>query len=1404
MMSVTIINTATAKIPIYTECSAIGNYFPRYHSYVFKLQPGDETAYDNYYWLEEYSDAGFNALWTMDPSELSVDSSIVDSCQYPSNRFGRNDPDYALEELLSDNDIQMLVRPNITRIYDNGDWVADQDHTTDWKSESIDADDDNEVFVWEDDLFGETTDCGGGEYGPYPDEFGDDHFFIDPDEVETHTAFLIGDAGASLDLSNQSTTTARKKALSNPETVTIYLYTYVNSAGVDSIDNVSNNVGLLTLYSMMWDDGGYVEVDHATVTVGTVRDNSGFNTSVWYEFVVDLAPHGKDKAFALKWQEPWYEGPPPLGEPVYVPIGVGINRIRYEGECHENLFKYDQDGKFEVDTDSSYWERFNTAFQNAGTNFNNNILGYMGWEPWEFAYEGTRMLTEEFNDDNYDIYHQFSMYGAGDTAMSVETNPMYKWLNDNEGPGTAAMAFDAFPIKWQHWEYSYSGDDSANSELSIQRAWDDMINIADGADLHPDPNRYDYPHFANMGLRQAAKAAHSTGKELWAGIQASGSVGKDEGVVTRSGHGEPTPNDVKCQGFLAMTFGAKGFFYSYGISPEPPKSASKYYAKKVLARGGAPEDSVVYNGYRNSGLRTFWGVTGGDTTHFESYSDFITTRDAETGVLVPNDKWWAAKEFNEYVHRWEGLYSELQWINSVHAVERAPAGDPWEGLIRITGTARDTIPGDSVYWEVDPVDDRFVQVGIFERGGQKHFMLVNRRVDSLGTRKVNFTVIVDPLGPDSVQCLALDQDGVTSSVQLLQKTATERYYEYILEPGEGRLFLVNINADDNAIPSIIDDSLVIRGDYFVNYPVIIDSGGDLRILPGSSIYFFGNGSITNEMGSFLAVGKADSTILFTSLNSDSTGSVELESEYPDSLVHCRFVYLSDGLQINKDTASVYIDSCYFENNGNGGVVGNGGNVDIRNTKFVNNGTDGCYLYDCDVVIDNCDFSRNAGNGLYLYNVSSSSTVTNSTFSINGTNSGSSVDGNIRFMGCSPILQDNLITLGVKYGLYGANFSYPVMYTSSSDSAKNTVTGNADHETCWSYSYPMLDYGHNNFNTEDDTILYVSDPALVQFYARGNYWGGGAPDTVGGTGQSLTFYNPSQTTSFYFNIYDSQTNSKDAQDLLIEAIDLEGDEPEEAMELYQSIIGSHGSSSAAPIAVERLFGLTKSFNDRGPVRMRELDNIERYFSVLSNSPYIGLAKKAKRTALWALAAQNRFDEAIEGFEDILDNAECLADSVFAVIDLEALHLEAREWARRDTLDRVRSILFGTKPEIAPVNFRQHREHTDELLALLNGADAFNTKPIVPDEYFLAQNYPNPFNSTTKIQYGLPVATHVTIRIFDIMGREVATVLNKPHQAGFYTHVWSGKNKFDVPVSSGVYFYRIETPNFNKVKKMTLIK
>ncbi len=89
--------------------------------------------------------------------------------------------------------------------------------------------------------------------------------------------------------------------------------------------------------------------------------------------------------------------------------------------------------------------------------------------------------------------------------------------------------------------------------------------------------------------------------------------------------------------------------------------------------------------------------------------------------------------------------------------------------------------------------------------------------------------------------------------------------------------------------------------------------------------------------------------------------------------------------------------------------------------------------------------------------------------------------------------------------------------------------------------------------------------------------------------------------------------------------------------------------------------------------------------------------------------------------------------------------------------------------------------------------------VPDNYELAQNFPNPFNPSTMIRFGIPQNSFVTLKIYDMLGREVATLVNDNLNAGTYDVDFNAVN-----LSSGVYFYRITTGEFTQIKKMTLIK
>jgi hypothetical protein len=94
--------------------------------------------------------------------------------------------------------------------------------------------------------------------------------------------------------------------------------------------------------------------------------------------------------------------------------------------------------------------------------------------------------------------------------------------------------------------------------------------------------------------------------------------------------------------------------------------------------------------------------------------------------------------------------------------------------------------------------------------------------------------------------------------------------------------------------------------------------------------------------------------------------------------------------------------------------------------------------------------------------------------------------------------------------------------------------------------------------------------------------------------------------------------------------------------------------------------------------------------------------------------------------------------------------------------------------------------------------------LPTTFALYQNHPNPFNPITTIRYDLPEDGPVSIIIYDLMGREIKTLVKQVSAPGRYSATWNGKNEFGKQIASGMYFYRMETPDFQSVKKLIFLK
>jgi hypothetical protein len=129
-----------------------------------------------------------------------------------------------------------------------------------------------------------------------------------------------------------------------------------------------------------------------------------------------------------------------------------------------------------------------------------------------------------------------------------------------------------------------------------------------------------------------------------------------------------------------------------------------------------------------------------------------------------------------------------------------------------------------------------------------------------------------------------------------------------------------------------------------------------------------------------------------------------------------------------------------------------------------------------------------------------------------------------------------------------------------------------------------------------------------------------------------------------------------------------------------------------------------------------------------------------------------------------------------------------------------IKSPTDVEIVSGNFWVLDFETKRLYKLKEDSTTSNVnKTVIPNESILSQNYPNPFNPSTTINFQIPKEGYVTLKVYDILGREVATLVNENKTAGYYNVTFDASK-----LSSGVYIYKITANSFIQLKKMLMIK
>lgn len=377
------------------------------------------------------------------------------------------------------------------------------------------------------------------------------------------------------------------------------------------------------------------------------------------------------------------------------------------------------------------------------------------------------------------------------------------------------------------------------------------------------------------------------------------------------------------------------------------------------------------------------------------------------------------------------------------------------------------------------------------------------------------------------------------------------------------------------------------------------------------------------------------------------------------------------------------------------------------------------------------------------------------------------------------------------------------------------------------SIPILDYGYN-FIWGYDNYLFGDGPDAEEYNARCNNWVDDPPVSSefnlslpgsvvyspygctppGGSGFSSnkTGNDPEDdikdsenppafiVVNYGHGIYDTikvttGTNNIPAdQNIFGEAVneELTGNYST-AVTKYKNLLSNYQTSNLARNSLKKIMNCYVKMNADSS-QYSDLRNY--YLSLVQQYPGdTAFVKAAKELAIKTLVEKGEYANAITEYENLISGNNDVHEVLCCELNIIETYMIISEHG--DAPDFTGNIA-SLKPLSKKDGYRK-------IMEKLYGVRSTQNNPVIPVKFSLSQNYPNPFNPLTKINYSLPNATKVHIRVYDLLGRLVKTLVNEFKEAGSYDVQFDGTG-----LASGVYFYRIEAGDFVDSKKMVLVK
>tara|TARA_R110000868_G_scaffold304437_11_gene565161 strand:- start:3608 stop:8617 length:5010 start_codon:yes stop_codon:yes gene_type:complete len=387
------------------------------------------------------------------------------------------------------------------------------------------------------------------------------------------------------------------------------------------------------------------------------------------------------------------------------------------------------------------------------------------------------------------------------------------------------------------------------------------------------------------------------------------------------------------------------------------------------------------------------------------------------------------------------------------------------------------------------------------------------------------------------------------------------------------------------------------------------------------------------------------------------------------------------------------------------------------------------------------------------------------------------------------LPDTLQIQGAENDGDGTNFTFPVTYTASADTGWNLV-GNPFTAT--------IDWDDGNWTkTNMDNAIYIFDPASNDYLTWNGLTGSLGDGKIapfqgfwvkanGNGAPTLKVNKSSKTTNGTF--YKTSNRGEPKLELKLSNGDLSKTTHLSFNEEGRFIKDRFDAIRLLPFKSNSYLELF-TILDNGT--QLAINNLPRDFGIPIEIPiYINGYKDG-------LQIESGYELSWKGIEDVPEGwtFELLDRNKKVILNLKKTNtLKLFPSPIKEKLSAHHSQISSTDVSLTETSTAK-LEASEFFLRIIPGNDADD----LPKEFSLSQNYPNPFNPETTIEFGLPIQSQVNLAVYDILGREVAKIVEGELNAGFYSYNWDASS-----LSSGVYFYRLVT--FNKLfsKKMTLIK